>query len=241
MNMEKRTILIVDGSTTMLFYHEMLLKRLEYHVVTARSGEDAIRTMEAGLPTIVMTDIPLPRMNGVQLLKRIKDSPGLKAVPVVMLSSDTDPGIKDTCLRLGCAAYLTRPVEPELLYRTIQSVSETTPRMNIRLATSLKAVVGDSTLLGGATRTEYATAISEGGCYIRTLYPQPQNALTPVRVFVNNHEIKAKAVVLYSYARNEGPFEEAGMGMKFIDISENDKLVIRDFIREQLTRDASHN
>jgi len=130
-----RTILVVDCSTSMLLFLGLLLKRFEYRVATARSGEDALRLMEDSLPSVVLSDVALPVMSGVALLKHIKARPDCGALPVVMLTTEDDPGIKDTCLQLGCAAYLLKPVEPDLLYRTIQAVSESVPRANIRLRT----------------------------------------------------------------------------------------------------------
>ncbi len=236
---EIRTILLVDGSASILFYLGMLLKRLAYKVVTARSAEDALRMMEDSAPSLVLTELSLPQMSGVQFLKKIKDTARLKAIPVVILTSENDPEMKDACARMGSAAYLNKPVEPDVLYRTIQSVSESVPRANIRLSASLKVVVGDGSEIGGTKRTEYATAISEGGLYIRTLYPQPRNAVTPLRILINDREIRAKAVVLYSYALGEGPFEEPGMGMKFVEISDADRAFIRAFIKDQLTRDIA--
>jgi hypothetical protein len=105
--------------------------------------------------------------------------------------------------------------------------------------TSLKVIVGDGSVAGGAERTEYAAAISEGGLYIRTRYPQPRNALTPVRIFLESGELRAKVVVLYSYTSNEGPYQEPGMGIKFVEIEERDRAAIRTFIKEQLTKDIA--
>lgn len=235
MDREVRTILVVDCSASMLFFLGLLLKKLEYRVVTARSGEDAIRLMDESLPSIVLADVALPAMSGVALLKHIKERPDCGALPVVMLTTEDDPGIRDTCMKLGCAAYLQKPVEPELLYRTLQAASESAPRENIRLLTSLKVIVGDGSLLGGAARTEYATALSEGGLFISTRYPQPRNAVTPLRIIINDREIIAKALVLYSNDHGEGPSVEPGMGMKFVQISDADRALLRRFIREQLT------
>jgi CheY-like chemotaxis protein len=235
------TILVVDCNTSMLFFLGFLLRKLEYRVVTARSGEDALRLMDESLPSVVLTDVALPVMNGVTLLKHIKKRPDCGALPVVMLTAEDDPGIKDTCLQLGCAAYLLKPVEPDLLYRTLQAASESAPRANIRLLTSLKVIVGDGSVLGGAARTEYATALSEGGLFIRTRYPQPRNAVTPLRIFINDREIIAKALVLYIRDHGEGASLEPGMGMKFVQISDADRAVLRLFIREQLTHDIADN
>jgi CheY-like chemotaxis protein len=237
MDRKARSILLVDSSASLLFYLAMLLKRLEYKVMTARSAEDALRMMEEGLPSIVVTEISLPHMSGIDLLRQIKNTVRFNALPVVILASEGDQAMRDTCMRMGCAACLAKPVEPDVLYRTLQTACESVPREHIRLVTSLKVIVGDGTAMGGAPRTEYATAISEGGLYVRTLYPQPRNALTPVQIFINDAVIRAKAVVLYTYNLGEGPFEEPGMGMKFEQISEADRSLIRKFIKEQLTRD----
>lgn len=234
-----RIILLVDGNASSLFYLGMLLKRLEYKVETARNGEDALRKMDERPPSIVLSDISLPDMSGVDVLKHMKETPLLRPIPVVMLTSAVDPGMRDTCMRLGCAAYLFKPIEPEMLYRTLQSVSESIPRAHIRLTTLLKVIIGDGTVVGGMSRTEYAIAISEGGMYVRTFYPQPQGALTPVRIFFTDQEIRAKAIVLYSYATETGPYKQAGMGMKFVEMSDSDRAAIRSFIKDELTRNIA--
>lgn len=234
---EKRTLLVVDSNMSMLYYLGMLLTRLGYKVSTASSAEEAMRMMEDYVPALVVAEIALPRMNGITLLTRMRENPRLAEIPVIILTSENDPGLKDTCLRAGCAAYLNKPIIPEMLYKAIQSACEDLPRQYIRLRTSLKVIVGDGSILGGAERTEYATAISEGGLYVRTLYPQPVNTLTPLTLFIDEKKIQAKAVVLYGFTLGQGFFQEPGMGMRFVEISDEGRGAIRDFIHRQLTGD----
>ncbi len=236
---EIRTILLVDSSASILFYLSMLLKRLENKVASARSAEDALRMMEDSIPSIILTELSLPQMSGVEFLKKIKSTARFKAIPVVILTAEQDPGMKAACMREGCDAYLSKPAEPDALYRTLQSVSESMPRAHIRLSTSLTVIVGDDSAIGGTKRTEYASAISEGGLYIKTLSPQPRNAATPLVIFLNDRKIRVKAVVLYSYTQGQGPFGEPGMGMRFVEISDADRALIRNFIKERLTRDIT--
>jgi hypothetical protein len=101
----------------------------------------------------------------------------------------------------------------------------------------LKVMLGDGTSKGGAERTEYVTTISEGGLYVRTLYPRPKNTSTPVMLFLKHRTIRATALVLYSQALKGGFFREPGMGMKFVEISQEDRTFMRRFIKEQLTSD----
>lgn len=232
-----RTILLVDGSSATLFYHAMLLKRLEYKVEAVLNAEDALRIMEGNLPSIVVTDISLPNMDGITLLRRMKQTPRLNAIPVVMLMSNVDPEQRDACLRAGCATVLFRPVEPDSLYQTLQALSESMPRAHIRLAVLLRVILGEGAAAAGAPGTEYATAISEGGLFVRTLYPRPQDTEISMRIVLPKKEIKARVVVLYSVTA--GPQNEQGMGMKFIAISDADRELIKDFIKEQLTKDIA--
>lgn len=235
MDREARSILLVDGSASILFYIGMLLKRLEYKVATAQSAEDALRAMEDALPSIVVSETTLPGMSGTELLKRIKNSPRMKSVPVVMLTSQSDRGLKDACESAGCAGFLYKPIEPDLLYRRLQAVSESIPRANIRLATSLKVFVTE----GAGLRTEFATEISEGGLFIRTLDPRPKDATLRIRIVLPQKEIEAKAVVLYRFAAAAGSLKEPGMGMKFIEIADADREAIRRFIKEKLVGDIA--
>ncbi len=240
MTRDQRTVLLVDNSASALFYWGMLLKRLEYKVLTRRSAEEALKAIESAPPAVVMTGIDLPGMDGVSFLRAMKEEPRYRDIPVIVLSSRPDPGLKETCLRLGAAAWYGENEDPDTVYRTIQGLTEAAPRRHIRLTASLKVIVGDGTVAGGAERTEYASALSEGGLYIRTRYPQPRNALTPVRIVLDGGvEVRARAVVLYSYAQNEGPYGEAGMGVKFVEISDQDRLRIRAFIKDRLTRDIA--
>ena len=236
---ETRTLLLVNSSASSLFFWGMLLKRLEYRVISVRSSEEAFRAMERELPAAVLADSALPGMSGADLIAAMKERARLRDVPVILLSSRDDEEAKADCSRLGCAGWFTADVEPDVLYRAIQSATETAPRQNIRLATSLRVVVGDGTAAGGIERTESATALSEGGMFVRTRYPQPPNALTPVRIDLDGTEVRAKALVLYSSLRSDGPSGEQGMGMKFVEISDRDRGLIRKFVKEQLTRNLS--
>lgn len=232
-----RTVLLVDGSATMLYCHGILLKRLGYKVVTARTAESALQIAERLSPALVLTEVSFPGMSGAELIGHMKSSNSLKEIPVVVLTDEDNASTRAACLERGCAAYLLKPAEPSKLYRAIQAATEPFPRVNIRINTILKAAVGDGCAPDGAQRTDYTTTISEGGLYLRTLSPHPRDAHVPVRMFINEREIKATAVVLYTHTLEGGPFQEPGMGMKFIDISDEDRNFLRGFIRDHLTAD----
>jgi CheY-like chemotaxis protein len=237
----KKTALIVDSSPTILCYHGILMKRMRYSVFSAQTPEDARRIMKRAVPDLVLTGITFARESGIDFIRKIKSDPHTSSVPVIVLTSVEDVGTRAACLEAGCAACLGKPVEPECLFWTIQDVSEAKPRQFVRIKTAIRAILGDGAAGGPAEKHGYATTLSEGGLYLRTLSPRSKGELLPVSLVVNGRKINAKAVVLYSVALGAGEFREPGMGLAFVDISEDDRDVLRGFIREQLIADIKVN
>jgi CheY-like chemotaxis protein len=237
MSWDGRTVLLVDGSATLRYYYAILLKRLEFIVMVAESAEEALMLMENTIPSLILTDIVLPQMSGIDFIKAVKISDRIKQVPIIVLADQDDAAARSACLRIGCLDFLIKRVEPGHLYRSIQSAFVPTPRAYIRVSMPLKVVVGDGTSQGGAERTEFASTISEGGIYLRTLFPRPKDSSTPLRILIKNRSIKAKATVVHCRTMEGGVFREPGMGMRFIEISPEDRTFVRHFIKEQLTSD----
>jgi CheY-like chemotaxis protein len=232
MNRHKHSLLVVESSATYLFYMSMMLKKLEYNVRTATTAKLALQTMNDSLPALVMIDTALDDMSGVSLLKKMKQDPRLKTIPVIMHTSDSDRAVQDQCMGLGCVGYFQKPVDPEALYRTIQSATEATPRRTIRIETSLKVEVG----AGRSIRTEVVTSLSDGGLYIKTLTPEAVKTILPLKIFFTTRQINVKAEVHYSSVKIGGQHKQPGMGMQFVDISPADKAFIKEFIKDQIAK-----
>ena len=233
---EKKFVVLVDGNSPDLFRAGMLLQRLDYHVFTTGSAEDALQYLSIAVPAALITELLLPAMNGMELIKRVKNDDRTKNVPVIVHTSIKDPKIEELSLVAGCAAYLRKPVDPNTLYSTLQHAIEATPRHYIRLSTCFPVVTSYDPSLP-ADNTECVTALSENGLFIMTYRPRPVNSLLSFRFMVDNRPIDVRATVLYSFKTAAGPLKEPGMGLKFVDISERDRKFIRTLIREQLTKD----
>jgi CheY-like chemotaxis protein len=236
MEREKRSILVVDSSASSIFYMSMLLRELNYTFQSASTGEDALKAIVRSAPAVVITDVVLPKMSGVEFLKQIKNNVSLRFIPVIIHTANANPANKEACTLAGCSAYLMKPVEPEELYRAIQSVTEATPRQHIRIDTALKARIG-SEAAGGKTTIADVTSLSEGGLYVSISAPAPVNTLVPLTLLLRDHEIETTAVVLYSSTQAGGLHSVPGMGMKFTKISTEGHNLIREFIRTELMRD----
>ena len=226
---KKRIALVVDVSPTILYYHSILLKRLQYAVLTAHDPDEALQMMRQMIPSLIITGLTFAHASGIDFIKKIKSNGHTKSVPVIVLTSIEDEATRSDCLDAGSDACLSKPVDPSCLFWTLQEVVEQTPRQFPRIKTTVKAIADG--------RHDYATSLSEGGLYLRTLSPRPKDEVIQVSMFINGREVRTKAVVLYSIDLAPGAFKEPGMGLKFIEISEDDRAFLRQFIRDHLIAD----
>src|SRR5208283_1662034 len=90
---EKRLIVVVDGEGAHLYYTSILLQRLEYNIHTAKTAGDALEIVNVAEPALVLTEIFLPDMDGVELLKKLKRNPQTHKVPVIILTSSRDQDV----------------------------------------------------------------------------------------------------------------------------------------------------
>ena len=235
---KKHYLVVVDGNPAELFSTGMILQRLDYTIFTAGSAEDCLRFMEIARPSAIITELLLPRMGGMDLLSRIKQDPQTKDIPVIIHTRMKDPKVEELCMVAGCASFLKKPVDPNTLYRSVQYAIEATPRHYIRFKTCLPILIGDETN-DSAASSECVTALSENGIYIRTNQSRPVNSMLPITILVPGRRVKARAMVLYCITGTSGPLKEPGMGMKFVEISGEDREFIRKFIKDEITRDLA--
>lgn len=229
--------LLVDGHVRDLFTTGMILQRLDYDIYIVSTAEDALMMIEAATPALVIAELSLPQMSGLELLVRIKHDPKTKSIPVIIHTASDDPNREKLCRASGCAAYLKKPVEPDVLYSSLQQASEATPRQHIRMRTLLPARAGGLTAAGDAMSTEYVSELSENGIFLCTLRPRAVKTVLNVTILIHSMPVKVKAVVLRCVTMGSGQFREPGMGMRFESISSTDRELIRNFIKGQIIKD----
>jgi twitching motility two-component system response regulator PilH len=231
----RRLVVIVDSEGAHLYYTSMLLQRLEYNIRTSNNAEDALKIIDAMEPALVLTEISLAGMNGLELLKTIKRNPQTHKIPVIILTSSKDQAVKSACLEEGCSAYLHKPVDADVLYAAIQKATEAEPRQFIRLQTHLNVIVGDDKAAQTSVISDYISALSEQGMFVSTSQPKQVGLQIPITILLEDAKITAEGMILYSFRHEEGPLKTSGMGIKFVRIKPEDQSLIKAFIKKEIT------
>jgi two-component system chemotaxis response regulator CheY len=111
-------ILILDDSPAMVMNLAQILAKAGYEVTTAGNGKEGIAELTNGLkPTVILTDINMPEMDGIDFIKEARKSAATKFTPIIVLSGDSDGRKRDEARAAGASGWLQKPPQPnQLLY-----------------------------------------------------------------------------------------------------------------------------
>ena len=112
-------ILVVDDSITVRRVTQRLLERNGMRVITARDGLDALTVMEDLLPDVVLLDVEMPRMDGYELVERLRADGRTRALPVIMITSRVGEKHRTRALELGVSDYLGKPYQESQLLESL--------------------------------------------------------------------------------------------------------------------------
>ncbi|MBN1603063.1 MAG: response regulator [Chitinispirillaceae bacterium] len=116
-----KKVLIADDSTSMRQMIEFTLSDAGYDVVQAVDGEDAYTKLTTDVK-LVVTDLNMPKVTGIELIKKIRIGSVNKFVPVIMLTTESENSIKEEGKKAGATAWIVKPFAPENLLDTIKKV-----------------------------------------------------------------------------------------------------------------------
>jgi len=121
-------ILIVDDSATIRKMVRSSLRPLgEVEFVEAGNGLEAIEQIALGQVALIILDLNMPDMHGVDVLKFLRRHQGWSEVPVVVLTTRGDEASRDTAMAAGATEYLTKPFAPQVLLASARSLLADTP------------------------------------------------------------------------------------------------------------------
>jgi len=109
--MTKATILIADDNAQNLYLARFLLEHAGYRVCQASNGEEAVRAARSEQPALILMDIQMPGMDGLEATRQIKARGG--APRVVALTAKVMSGDREAILAAGCDGYIQKPISPD--------------------------------------------------------------------------------------------------------------------------------
>ena len=120
--MAKEKILAVDDEEDILELLRFNLSREGYQVSCASSGEEALRLVQSEIPDLIVLDLMLPGIDGLEVTRRLKNDPITKHIPIVMLTAKGEEADIVAGLELGADNYVTKPFSPRILVARVRAV-----------------------------------------------------------------------------------------------------------------------
>jgi CheY-like chemotaxis protein len=105
----KKQVLLVEDNQVTVDVMRMELEFLGYEVAVARNGMEALDIATSQVPDLIVMDIHMPKMDGLQATSLLRDNPKTRAVPILAATAKALPGEKEKCLASGCNDYLAKP------------------------------------------------------------------------------------------------------------------------------------
>ncbi|ASD26388.1 Chemotaxis protein CheY [Brevundimonas diminuta] len=118
-----KTVLTVDDSRTMRDMLMLALKDAGYRVVQAEDGVHGLEVLQAENPDIVITDINMPRMDGFGFIEGMRADPAFSAVPVLVLTTESDAAKKQRAREAGATGWIVKPFDPVRLVDAVRRVA----------------------------------------------------------------------------------------------------------------------
>jgi len=117
-----RSILAVDDSASMRQMVSFTLRSAGFDVVEAVDGVDAFDKARARPFDLVLTDQNMPRLDGIGLTRRLRDCPGFKATPILILTTESSDEMKQAGRAAGATGWMVKPFDPTKLVEVIRKV-----------------------------------------------------------------------------------------------------------------------
>jgi two-component system, chemotaxis family, chemotaxis protein CheY len=117
-----KKILIVDDSSSVRTVARMALREKGYEVLEAANGQEALAKLDGERCNLIISDVNMPVMDGITLLKEIKRHPNYKFTPVIMLTTEAGEDKKQEGRAAGAKAWITKPFQPQSLIDAVSKL-----------------------------------------------------------------------------------------------------------------------
>lgn len=123
--MQRYRCLVVEDSKTMRnMLAESLLRIPGMEVIEADNGLAAVRALAAGQFDLVLTDVNMPVMDGLKLVRHVRGDPRHEKTPIVIITTENAPNDRDRAMALGANAYIEKPIQAPRVIRAVKKLLE---------------------------------------------------------------------------------------------------------------------
>jgi len=119
--MSKKILVVDDSRTALMMSREILEKRTTYQCVTANDGREAVEKAQQEHPDLVLMDVVMPHMNGFEACRMMRQQPGTREIPIVLVTTRGEESYMEAGFQSGCNDYITKPVDGAELVALLQS------------------------------------------------------------------------------------------------------------------------
>ncbi|MGD9157150.1 MAG: response regulator [Desulfobacteraceae bacterium] len=117
-----KVIMTVDDSSSIRQMVGFTLRRAGYEVVEAVDGDDAVSQLAGTTIDMMITDLNMPNMDGIELIKQMRNKPEYKFIPIVMLTTESQEEKKQAGKTAGATGWIVKPFKPDQLLAVIKKV-----------------------------------------------------------------------------------------------------------------------
>lgn len=117
-----KTILTVDDSATMRNMISFTLKSAGHEVVQAADGQEALKLIQSRPINLMITDVNMPNMDGISLIRHVRLLPGYQSTPILLLTTESDPEKKAAGRAAGATGWIVKPFQQEQLLAVVAKV-----------------------------------------------------------------------------------------------------------------------
>ncbi len=124
----RRVLVVEDNDLNSKLFRDLLITQ-GYGVIHTRDGVEAFRLARTHRPDLVLMDIQLPEISGLEVARWMQEDPGLKNIPVVAVTAFATAGDEEKARAAGCAAYITKPISVRPFLETVaRCLGDPSPR-----------------------------------------------------------------------------------------------------------------
>lgn len=227
MDSERKTLLIVDDSPIILKVEGTFLKREGYEVISASDGQEALQYILDRRPSVLITDIHMPGLNGIELCRLVR-SKGWNDIPVLIVAGDCSQEEMGECLDAGADAFLSKPFDRETFLRKVADLLGVSERRYPRVRAEAEA----ECTVGEEVREGRVKNLSDGGMFLLVSPLPAVDSVIEISFSLPGGEgkpLRLKGRVVRSER------ELGGVGIEWVEPEEDALSAIRDYVDSHLT------